>query len=52
MLILRVVVLDRIEPGREPPYCVHGRATCVACPEWLGDKTYQAVISGEAEPLC
>jgi hypothetical protein len=49
-----VVVLDRIEPGQEPPYCAHGRATCVACPEWvwLGNKTVEAVLSGEVDPIC
>jgi hypothetical protein len=49
-----VVVLDRIEPGVTPDYCVHGRATCIACPEWvwLGDETYELVKSGAALPLC
>lgn len=49
-----VIVLDRIEPGVVPPYCTHGRATCVACDEWvwLGDKTGQAVTSKAALPLC
>jgi hypothetical protein len=50
-----VVVLDRIEPGQEPPYCVHGRATCVGgCGEWvwLGDSTHDLVLNGEALPLC
>jgi hypothetical protein len=50
-----VVILDRIEPGWTPPYCTHGRATCVGgCGEWLwlGDKTHDVVKSGRAAPLC
>lgn len=50
-----LVVLDRIEPGWAPPYCTHGRATCIGgCGEWvwLGDKTYEVVASGRAEPIC
>ncbi len=50
-----VVVLDRIEPGIAPPYCTHGRATCVGgCGEWvwLGNRTHDIVKSGQAAPLC
>lgn len=49
-----VVILDRIEPGWTPPYCTHGRTACIGCAEWvwLGDRTYQAVASGAALPLC
>ena len=51
-----VVVLQRIEPGEPaPPYCVHGRTTCVGgCGEWLwlGSATLEVVTSGEALPLC
>jgi hypothetical protein len=50
-----VVVLDRVEPGRTPPYCIHGRASCVGgCGEWvwLGDQTHEVVVSGMAAPLC
>lgn len=52
--VTNVVILDRIEPGKEPDYCVHGRATCMACDEWvwLGSKTVTIVASGEAKPLC
>jgi hypothetical protein len=49
------VILDRIEPGRTPPYCTHGRATCVGgCGEWvwLGDKTHGLVASRSHAPLC
>jgi len=49
-----VVLLDRIEPGVTPPYCTHGRATCVGgCGEWvwLGHATAKAVTGGAA-PLC
>jgi predicted kinase len=50
------VILDRIEPGGyTPPYCVHGRTTCVGgCGEWLwlGDQTHAAVVSGRAAPIC
>lgn len=51
----KVVVLDRIEPGETPPYCIHGRVTCAGgCGEWLwlGDKTHDLVLSGRAAPLC
>lgn len=49
-----VVVLERIEPGVTPDYCVHGRVTCYFCDEWcwLGDKTHDQVISGKAAPIC
>jgi len=50
-----VVVLDRVEPDMAmPAYCVHGRVTCIACPEWcwLGDQTYQVVMAREADPIC
>jgi hypothetical protein len=49
------VVLDRIEPGEpKPDYCIHGRATCIACDEWvwLGSETVEVVRSGRAAPLC
>lgn len=49
------VLLDRIEPGVTPPYCTHGRATCMGgCGEWvwLGDKTHDMVKSGSSLPLC
>lgn len=51
----RVVVLDPIVPGAPgPAYCVHGRATCLACDNWcwLGDETARVVLSGDAAPLC
>lgn len=50
-----VVLLDRIQPGTTPDYCVHGKVTCYGgCGEWLwlGDNTYRAVSSGRAAPLC
>lgn len=49
-----VVVLDRIEPGITPEYCIHGRATCQWCDEWcwLGDRTHEVVASGRAAPMC
>lgn len=49
------VILDRIEPGEpKPDYCVHGRATCIGCDEWvwLGHLTFEAVNSGGVAPLC
>ena len=49
------VVLDRIEPGVTPPYCTHGRATCIGgCGEWLwlGHATHAEVTSGRAAPIC
>ena len=49
-----VVVLDRVVPGIEPDYCIHGRATCVTCKEWvwLGSNTVQAVTNREVLPMC
>lgn len=51
-----LVVLDRVEPdGAQPPYCVHGRATCMgSCGGWvwLGNETYKVVTSGQALPMC
>lgn len=50
-----VVVLDVVDPsGALPDYCCHGRATCIACDEWvwLGHKTFEVVSSGEALPIC
>lgn len=49
-----VVILDRIEPGQTPPYCTHGRATCMGgCGEWvwLGSETLTVVQAGTV-PLC
>jgi hypothetical protein len=49
-----IVLLDRIEPGVTPEYCIHGQTACFGCNEWcwLGDKTYEVVASGGAAPLC
>ncbi len=50
-----VVILDVIEPGVTPPYCTHGRTSCVGgCGEWLwlGHRTYDLVKSRAALPLC
>jgi hypothetical protein len=49
-----VVVLEVVIPGVTPDYCVHGKATCMGCDEWvwLGDKTFEVVRSGAAAPLC
>lgn len=49
-----IIVLDRIEEGWTPPYCIHGRATCVGCDNWvyLGHTTHDVVASGSALPMC
>lgn len=49
-----VIVLDRIEPGWTPPYCIHGRATCIGCDNWvyLGHATHDVVSEGRALPIC
>lgn len=49
-----VIVLDRVCDVPEPDYCIHGRATCVNCPEWvwLGHASYDIVSSGQAYALC
>lgn len=47
------VVLERIEDGTEPVYCVHGRTRCFSCLKWcyLGVETHAAVTRGVV-PLC
>lgn len=53
--LLKVVILDRIEPGKTPEYCIHGRVTCYGgCGEWLwlGDKTHDLVANEGVTPLC
>lgn len=49
-----VVVLERVEAGKQSSYREYGRAPCVACLEWvwLGDQTYPAVASGQVDPIC
>ncbi len=50
-----LVVLDRItDESTLPDYCVHGRATCVACGHWcwVGSKTHDVITGGDAKPVC
>lgn len=49
-----VVLLERVEPGVTPDYCVHGKTTCYRCDDWcwLGSETYETVRAGNATPLC
>jgi hypothetical protein len=52
---MTIVVLDRVEPGVEPPYCTHGKVTCYGpCGEWLwlGSESYKLVRSGEVAGIC
>lgn len=51
---VNLVILERIEPGVEPDYCVHGKVTCIRCADWcwLGDATHEAVKSEAVAPLC
>lgn len=51
---VNVVVLERIEPGQEPAYAVHGKVTCDKCDEWcwLGSETFGLVSSGEYHGIC
>ena len=51
---MTMLVLERVEPGRTPEYCIHGKVTCYACDEWcwLGDETYKLVKGGEAVGIC
>lgn len=48
-----VIVLDRVTQ-ETPPYCVHGRVTCLWCDNWcwLGDRSHDIVKAGEAAPIC
>ena len=49
-----VVLLERVEPGVTPEYCIHGKTPCYHCSDWcwLGDQTHDVVLSGRAVPLC
>lgn len=49
-----VVVVARVEPGMDPPYVPHARATCAGCPEWvwLGKDSYDLVVTDDVVPLC
>jgi len=49
-----LVVLERVEPGVVPDYCVHGKVSCYRCDEWcwLGDHTYELVVSGKYAGIC
>lgn len=49
------VILDVVEPGVTPPYCTHGRASCMGgCGNWLwlGDQTHKLVERGDYLPVC
>lgn len=48
------VVLERIEPGKLPEHCIHGRVTCMYCDEWcwLGHNSHDVVRAGDAVPMC
>lgn len=50
----KVIILERVEPGVTPAYCIHGKTTCFKCNDWcwLGSETYKMVRGGEATPLC
>jgi hypothetical protein len=50
----KVVVLDRVEPGVTPDYCIHGKTACYSCDEWcwLGDKSFELVRAGDAIGVC
>lgn len=50
----KVIVLERIKPGVEPDFCVHGQTQCYHCDHWcwLGDNTFKMVRRGQARPLC
>ena len=49
-----IVLLDRVEPGVTPEYCIHGKTSCVMCGEWcwLGDKTHDLLVTGQAAGIC
>lgn len=51
---MNIIILERVEPGVTPEYCVHGQTTCYGCDDWcwLGDRSYEVVQSGEAAGLC
>lgn len=48
-----VVVLSRVEAGR-PEHCVHGKATCRWCRDWLwlGSRSVHGVSTGALAPIC
>lgn len=49
-----IVVLERVVEGETPAHCVHGKVTCHRCDRfcWLGDKSYEMVITGEVVGMC
>lgn len=48
------IALLPVQDDALPSHCIHGRTTCVACGQWcwLGDKSHDLVVSGEALPVC
>ncbi len=49
-----IVVVARIQPGVDPPYRPHARATCCSCPEWvwLGSDSLHLVQDHGVLPMC
>jgi len=50
----KVVILDRARSDWTPPYCIHGKVTCIGCGYWcwLGSETYKPVEARLIDPLC
>jgi hypothetical protein len=50
----QVIVLERIDPSRDPTYRVCGKVTCQKCDQWcwLGNRSYALIIEGKTVPLC
>lgn len=50
----KAIALDKVVPGVQPDYCVHGRTPCMVCQDWcwLGPNTFPVVEAGQAYPVC
>lgn len=50
----KCVVLDRVQLDYTPPYCIHGKVTCIGCGKWcwLGSESYGPVAAREIDPVC
>jgi hypothetical protein len=49
-----VTIVERVQDAPDPEYLVAARTRCVRCDLWcwLGDKSMEIVMAGQATPLC
>jgi hypothetical protein len=50
----RFAVLGRVTPEEKPDFVTTARTRCLWCDYWcwLGDKTMEFILAGEAAPMC